>query len=138
AGSKPSSGIVRTFRRRWMRASKLIATQLRDLSLNNRAPSMDQQGLLISIAVFVAVAAIALLIQAGTMYGTYTASKGLRDSIMPLIPKITELVDTSQATIKESRELIADVRVKTNQVLEKARKQMDTIESVINDASVRT
>src|SRR5262249_38224373 len=121
-----------------MRVFKLIATRRKDRRRTNRAQRMDQQGLLITIAIFVGLAAIALFIQAGTMYGTYKASRALRDSIVPLVPRVAELVETSQADIQESRELIADVRDKTNQVLDKARKQMDTIETVINDASART
>lgn len=99
---------------------------------------MDQQALLIIIAVFTGVAAVALLIQAGTLYGTYKASKALRDSVMPLVPKISALVDASQSTLAESKVLIVDLKEKSNYLLESAKKQMSTIESLVEDASVRT
>jgi len=99
---------------------------------------MDQQTLLIIIAVFTGVAALALLIQAGMMYGTYRASKALRDSVMPLVPKVEALVETSHATLNETKAMIADVKVKTSQILDSGKKQLTIVEAMLQDASVMT
>lgn len=98
----------------------------------------NQTLLLIIIAVFVAVSAIAMVFQAAMLYGTYKASCEVRDRVMPLVPKVEALVDTSRSAVDEARTKIADITAKTEQILDIARKQMATVEELVEDASQRT
>ncbi len=100
---------------------------------------MDNQTIFLAlIAVFVAVSAAALIFQAAMLYGTYKASTELRDKIVPLTVKVDALVETSRTTIDEARIRMAEIATRTNQILDVAKQQMETVEEVLQDASVRT
>lgn len=72
------------------------------------------------------------------LYGTYKASTELRDKIVPLTVKVDALVETSRTTIDEARIRMAEIATRTNQILDVAKQQMETVEEVLQDASVRT
>jgi hypothetical protein len=100
---------------------------------------MDNQTIFLAlIAVFVAISAAALIFQAAMLYGTYKASRELRDRIVPLTVKLDVLVDASRSTIEEARIRIVDISAKTSQILDVAKRQMETAEVVLEDASLRT
>jgi hypothetical protein len=100
---------------------------------------MDNQTIFLAlIAVFVAVSAAALIFQAAMLYGTYRASRELRDKIIPLTVKVDALVDTSRVTIDEARVKMTEITTRTNQILDVAKQQMETVEEVLQDASIRT
>lgn len=111
---------------------------------------MDQN-LLIVMAVFVAVAAIALVIQAGMLIGIYKSSRAMQakvetlapkvEALVPkveaLIPKINALAETSRAAVDESRVKIAEITGKTNEILDITRRQLERVEDLLEDASTR-
>ena len=100
---------------------------------------MDNQTVFLAlIAVFVAVSAAALIFQAAMLYGTYKASRELRDRIIPLTVKVDALVDVSRTTVDEARIKMGEVVDRTNQILEVAKQQMETVSEVVEDASLRT
>jgi len=100
---------------------------------------MDNQTIFLAlIAVFVAVSAAALIFQAAMLYGTYRASRELRDRIIPLTVKVDALVETSRVTIDEARVKMTEIVTRTNQILDVAKQQMETVEEVLEDASLRT
>jgi hypothetical protein len=105
---------------------------------------MDQQALLIIMAVFVAVAAIALMIQAGMLFGIYKSSRAMQakvETLAPkieqLLPKIEALADTSKAAVDESRVTISEISSKTNEILDITRRQLERVEDLLEDASSR-
>ena len=97
---------------------------------------MDQN-LLIIIAVFVFVAAIALCIQAGLLFGIYRSARALEEKTMPLIPKVDALVDSSRVAVDDSRKQIHEITVKTNDILDVTRKQLARVDEVLEDAAGR-
>ena len=100
---------------------------------------MDNQTIFLAlIAVFVAISAAAMIFQAAMLYGTYKASRELRDQIMPLTVKVDALVETSRSAVDEARIKIVEITTKTNQILDVAREQMETVEELLEDASLRT
>ena len=100
---------------------------------------MDNQTIFLAIiAVFVAISAAAMVFQAVMLYGTYKASRELRDRIVPLTVKVDALVDTSRSAVEEARIKIVEITGKTNQILEVAKLQLETVEEVLEDASLRT
>ena len=74
---------------------------------------MDQQNLLIIMAAFVVISAIALCIQAGFLFAIFKAIRGMEAKTAPLIPKMDALVESSRAAIEESRTQIRDITQKT-------------------------
>jgi CBS-domain-containing membrane protein len=100
---------------------------------------MDNQTIFLAlIAVFVAVSAAALIFQAAMLYGTYKASRELRDRIVPLTVKVEALVETSRSTVDEARLQMREITTKAGLILDVAREQMETLEEVLEDASLRT
>jgi len=98
---------------------------------------MDQQTLLTVMTVFVCISAIALLIQAGLLFGIYKASRGMQETVQRLTPKIESVIETSRQTIEESRKHIGDITSKTNEILDTARKQLKRVDEVMEDATAR-
>jgi len=93
---------------------------------------MDNQTIfVVAIAVFVAVCAAAMVFQAAMLYGTYKASRELRDRIVPLTVKVDALVD-------DARIRIGEITTRTSQILDIAKEQMETVEELLEDASLRT
>jgi hypothetical protein len=99
---------------------------------------MDNQTIFLAlIAVFVAISAAAMIFQAAMLYGTYKASRELRDRIVPLTVKVDALVETSRAAVDEGRLQMREITTKASQILDVARQQMETMEEVLEDASLR-
>jgi len=97
---------------------------------------MDQN-LLIIIAVFVFVAAIALCVQAGLLFGIYRSAKALEEKTTPLIPKVDALVESSRVAVEDSRKQIHEITIKTNDILDVTRKQLARVDDVLEDAAGR-
>jgi len=95
---------------------------------------MDQNTLL---TIFVSVSAVALLIQAGLLFGIYKTSRSLSDNVQRLMPKMNSLLDTSRTTVEESRKQIADISTRTNEILDIGRRQMVRLDEVLEDATTR-
>ncbi len=98
---------------------------------------MDQQNLLIIMAVFVIVSAVALCIQAGFLFAIFKAIRGIEERTAPLIPKLDALVDTSRTAIEESRMQIRDITQKPSDILDSTRKQLSRVDEVLEDAASR-
>lgn len=98
---------------------------------------MDQQTLLTVMTVFVIVAAGALVIQAGFLFGIYKASRGMNDNVQRLMPRIESLLETSRQTIEDSRKQINDITSKTSDILDTTRKQLQRVDELLADASAR-
>src|SRR5258706_4131463 len=100
---------------------------------------MDNQTVFIAvIAVFVAICAAAMVFQAAMLYGTYKASRELRDRIVPLTVKVDALVETSRPAASEARVQIAEITTKTSEILDSAKQHMETLGEMLEQASVRT
>ncbi|HWZ31512.1 MAG TPA: hypothetical protein VNX18_09285 [Bryobacteraceae bacterium] len=97
---------------------------------------MDQN-LLIIIAVFVFVAAVALCIQAGLLFGIYRSARSLEEKTTPLLPKVDALVETSRVAVEDGRKQIQEISVKTNEILDTTRKQLARVDAVMEDAAGR-
>ncbi len=97
---------------------------------------MDQN-LLIIIAVFVFVAAAALCIQAGFLFGIYKATRKLEERTLPLLPKVEALVESSRTVVDNSRVQIQEITVKTNEILDATRRQLARVDEVMEDAVAR-
>ena len=98
---------------------------------------MDQQTLLTVMTAFVCVAAAAMLIQAGLLFGIYKSARGLQENVQRLMPKIDGLLETSRQTIEDSRKQIADITAKTSEILDITHKQVQRVDEILEDAASR-
>jgi hypothetical protein len=99
---------------------------------------MDQQSLLIIMAVFTGVAAVALLIQAGFLFGIYKASRAMQDTVARLTPRVETLIDSSRQTLDESRRRISEISERATEILDTTKLQLVRVDELLSDASVRT
>ena len=73
------------------------------------------------MAVFTAVAAIALAIQASMLIGIYRSSKATSKRVAHLAPKVEALADTSRLALEESRVSLKEITAKTTDILDTTR-----------------
>jgi hypothetical protein len=99
---------------------------------------MSEQSLMVIMAVFVFVAAVALVIQAGMLFGIFKASRAIQQDVDRITPKMEALMESSRVTIEESRTQITEVTTKANEILDSARKQMARVDDLMADATQRT
>ena len=97
---------------------------------------MDHQ-LLTLMTVFVGIAAVALVLQLATLFGIYKAARGLQENVQKLMPKVEGLIDTSRQTLVDARKQIADITSKTSEILEITRRQVDRVDTFLEDATTR-
>ena len=98
---------------------------------------MDQQFLLVIMAVFVAVAAIALVIQAGLLYGMYKSARQLQETATRLSPKLEQIADLSLATIQENKVRVAEITTNVNKILETTHRQLVQVEGLLGEAATK-
>jgi hypothetical protein len=99
---------------------------------------MDQTTLLYIMAAFTAVAALALVIQACLLFGMYKATSTLSERVITLLPKVESLMDTSRVTLEESRLTIAEIRQKSNLMLDTGHRQFLQLETLLTDVTQRS
>ena len=98
---------------------------------------MDQTTLLKVMTASVIISAIALCIQAGMLAAMYKSTKAMQQSIQPLVPKVESLVDGATKTIEQSRQQIAEITERTNDILDSTKRQLAMVEEVVTDATAR-
>jgi ElaB/YqjD/DUF883 family membrane-anchored ribosome-binding protein len=98
---------------------------------------MDTNALIVVMTVFVIISAIALCVQAGYLFGMYKAVRTLQDRLTPLMPKVEALVDSTKATVDESKQQIIEITTKANDILESTKHQLAMVEEVVADATSR-
>jgi len=86
----------------------------------------------------VTVSAVALIIQAILLFQTYKATESVRDRVITLMPKVEALIDTSRAAVDEGRAGIAEIREKSNLILDTGQKQMQSLQAILGDAQERS
>jgi hypothetical protein len=97
----------------------------------------EQTVLLLIIAVFVLVAAVALCIQAAFLRGVYKTAKLLEQKVVPLVPKVDSLVEATRATVEQSRKQIGEITTRATEILDSTKSQLAKIDEVVSDATTR-
>jgi len=105
---------------------------------------MDQNLLLVIMAVFVAVSAIALCIQAGMLYGLYNRARAMEQTVNRIAPKVEViapkvelLVESTRVVVDDSRQQIAEITSRANDILDATRRQLVRVDDVLEDAAGR-
>ncbi len=98
---------------------------------------MDPQTQQTLLLIFVATAAIALLIQAGMLIGIFLISKKTQEKLTELLPSIHRILAKSETAVSESYVFIKDIGVKTNAILDGTRLQLAKVDELVTDATGR-
>ena len=98
---------------------------------------MDQNTLLTVMTVFVALAAVAMIVQMAVMIGLYKATRSAEQRITAMLPQVEKLIHVSHSTIEQGRQQLLEITGKTNEILTLAHKQVSRVDEVLADATMR-
>lgn len=98
---------------------------------------MDDHTLLTLLTVFVFLAAIAMLIQAGTLLGLFIVARRIQEKVSVMTGPITGLIDTSKKTIQTVEGHIDRIGASSNAILDTTKQQLVKVDALITDASTR-
>ena len=93
--------------------------------------------LLAVLTLFVAIAGVALLIQAALLYGIYRTTKALQHEAMTILPQAKSILAKAETTIDDSRKHIVEITAKANEMMDAGKAQLVKLDDVITDASSR-
>jgi hypothetical protein len=98
---------------------------------------MDQNTLLIVLTVFVAISAIALLIQAISLIGIFMVTRQLRTRLFALWPQIEEIVGITKRTAQGAEKQVDLIGTTSVSILNLTRQQLVKVDELLSDASTR-
>jgi len=98
---------------------------------------MDDHTLLTLLTVFVFLAAIAMLIQAGTLLGLFIVARKIQEKVSVLTGPITGIIDTSKKTLQTVEGHIDRIGKSSNSILDTTKQQLAKVDELITDASTR-
>src|SRR3954449_3534458 len=105
---------------------------------------MDEHTLLTILTVFVGLAALAMLIQAGTLLGLFIVAKRIQEKVSVLTGPVTGLIDSSKSIIDNSKKTLQMVEghidrigTSSNSILDTTKQQLVKVDELLTDASTR-
>lgn len=98
---------------------------------------MDDHWLLIVLTIFVAVAAIALLIQACMLVGLLIVARRLQEKIMPLIPEVQGIMGVVKRTAESTEKRIDQIGATASSILDVTKQQLARVDELLGDATSR-
>ena len=98
---------------------------------------MNQDWLLAVMTVFVAIAGIALLIQACLLYGIYRTTKAIQTEALSILPQAKSILAKAESTLDDSRKNIIDITTRANEMMEIGKTQLVKLDELLTDASSR-
>ena len=98
---------------------------------------MDEHTLLIVLTVFVALAAIAMLIQAGTLLGLFLVARKLQQQVTPIIPQVQGAVAATRRTIEAVEKHVEKIGSSSQAILSTTRQQLAKVDELLGDATTR-
>jgi methyl-accepting chemotaxis protein len=98
---------------------------------------MDQQTLLILLTIFVAIAAIALLIQACMLIGLLVVARRIQEKLMPLIPQVEGILGVVRRTTERLEKHIEQIGTTSTAILDVTKQQLARVDELLGDATTR-
>ena len=98
---------------------------------------MDQQTLLTLLTIFVAVSAVALLIQAGMLIGLFLVARQLQTKVTAILPDVQGAIAVSKRTIETVQTHIDKMGKSSNAILDVTKQQLAKVDELLTDASTR-
>jgi hypothetical protein len=98
---------------------------------------MDEHTLLILLTIFVALAALAMLIQAGTLLGLFLVARRLQEKVMPIIPQVEAIIGTTRRTVESVEKHIDKIGTTSSSILDTTKQQLGKVDELLTDATTR-
>jgi hypothetical protein len=97
---------------------------------------MDQT-LLIVLIIFVAAAALAMLLQLGTLVAMFLVMRKLQAQIMRIWPEVEAIIGVSRRTVEKVETHVDKIGSTSNAILDVTKQQVSKIDELLNDATMR-
>lgn len=98
---------------------------------------MDTNTLLILLIIFVAVASVALLIQAVMLTGMFFMVRELRKRILPILPEVEKIIGTIRMIAEMLEKRIDTISTSTVEIVNMSKQQLAKLDELLNDATTR-
>jgi hypothetical protein len=98
---------------------------------------MDQQTLLTLLTIFVIVAAIALVIQAGMLIGLFIVARGLQAKITAILPDVQNVIGISKRTLESVEKHVHKIGTTSGAILDVTKQQLVKVDELLTDATTR-
>jgi hypothetical protein len=98
---------------------------------------MDDHLLLILLTIFVAVSAIALLIQACMLVGLLIVARRLQEKVMPLLPQVQGILGIVKSTAERVEKHTEHIGTAAGAILEVTKQQLARVDELLGDATTR-
>ena len=95
----------------------------------------SQQTLLVIMAVFTGVAAVALLLQMVFLFGIYRSVNALKERSMLFLDRWEPVADASLKTLEQLREQSAEILGKVSDLADATKVQSEKVDSILDDVS---
>lgn len=98
---------------------------------------MDEHFLLILLTIFVALAAFAMLVQAGTLLGLFLVARKLQQAVMPVVPQVEAIIGTTRRTVDRVEKHIEKIGSTSGEILDVTKQQLVRVDELLADATGR-
>jgi len=98
---------------------------------------MDQHTLLILLMIFIAISAIALLIQAVSLVGMFLVTRQMRQKVFAIWPEIQEIVGIAKRTAHGAEKNADRIASTSLGILDITKQQLVKVDELLTDASTR-
>ena len=98
---------------------------------------MDQHTLLILLTIFIAISAIALLIQAVSLIGMFLVARQVREKLFAVWPEIQEIVGIAKRTAQGAEKNADRIASTSLGILDITKQQLVKVDDLLTDASTR-
>jgi uncharacterized membrane-anchored protein YhcB (DUF1043 family) len=98
---------------------------------------MDQQTLLTLLTIFVIVAAVALVIQAGMLIGLFIVARSLQTKITEILPDVQNVIGISKRTLESVEKHINKIGATSGAILDVTKQQLARVDELLSDATTR-
>lgn len=98
---------------------------------------MDQQTLLTLLTIFVIVAAVALVIQAGMLIGLFIVARSLQTKITEILPDVQNLIGISKRTLQSVEKHVDKIGSTSGAILDVTKQQLAKVDELLSDATTR-
>jgi uncharacterized membrane-anchored protein YhcB (DUF1043 family) len=98
---------------------------------------MDQQTLLTLLTIFVIVAAVALIIQAGMLIGLFIVARSLQKKVTALLPEVQNVIGVSKRILDGVEKHVQKIGATSNAILDVTKQQLVKVDELLTDATTR-
>ena len=98
---------------------------------------MDQTTLLTVLIVFVALAAVAMLIQAITLIGLFFVARDFRTKLLAVWPDVEAVVNITRRTLEATEKHIDKIGAASGAILDITKEQFAKVDELLTDAATR-